>query len=172
MNLPGLYLCAVESVPADKGLAGTAGFDAAVEFAPDWECLPAVMRPMPGIPNLVRKRLTKDVWWRHRVYDYRGLRDRMLAKSKVNYTRFPGVTPAWDNSARRKADATILHYSSPDEYRNWLEAAVQQFDPPNEAENFLFINAWNEWAEGNHLEPCQRWGRAYLEATSAVLAGA
>src|SRR5207244_3029282 len=36
-------------------------------------------------------------------------------------------------------------------------------------ENLVFINAWNEWAEGNHLEPCKKWGRGYLEATRAAL---
>jgi hypothetical protein len=35
-------------------------------------------------------------------------------------------------------------------------------------ENFVFINAWNEWAEGNHLEPCQKWGKDYLEVTKEV----
>ena len=36
-------------------------------------------------------------------------------------------------------------------------------------DRFLFINAWNEWAEGNHLEPCQKWGKGYLEATKEIL---
>ena len=37
------------------------------------------------------------------------------------------------------------------------------------AETFLFINAWNEWAEGNHLKPCQKWGTQYLEMTKEIL---
>jgi lipopolysaccharide biosynthesis protein len=169
LNFPGVYLCNVESVPADKGMTRSAEFDAAVEFAPDWEYLPPVIRPWPGVPNPVRKRLTRSVWWKHRVYDYCALRDRMLSKPAADYPRFPGVTPAWDNSARKKEDSIILRNSSPDDYEKWLAAVVERYTPRSREENFVFINAWNEWAEGNHLEPCLRWGRKYLEATRRAL---
>jgi lipopolysaccharide biosynthesis protein len=42
--------------------------------------------------------------------------------------------------------------------------------PPDE--RLVFINAWNEWAEGNHLEPCDRWGHGYLRATRDALTDA
>ena len=47
--------------------------------------------------------------------------------------------------------------------------AGRRFKPYAKDENFIFINAWNEWAEGNHLEPCVKWGSQYLDATKMVL---
>lgn len=92
-------------------------------------------------------------------------------KKTPGYLRFPCVTPSWDNSARRGSGSTIFFGSSPEIYFNWLSQTLQKaikeqsdFDKP-----IIFINAWNEWAEGNHLEPCQKWGRSYLEATKKAL---
>lgn len=78
---------------------------------------------------------------------------------------FPCVTPSWDNSSRRKGWFFMLKNSTPSLFGKWLAYVLKNFVPYSDDENFVFINAWNEWAEGNHLEPDQKWGRAYLEET-------
>ena len=59
--------------------------------------------------------------------------------------------------------------SSPDLYGHWLGRTIQRMPEFKLPEPFLFINAWNEWAEGNHLEPDLRWQTSYLEATRRCL---
>jgi hypothetical protein len=95
--------------------------------------------------------------------------ERMLGRPGVSYRRFPCVTPSWDNSARRKENALIFRGSTPDHYRHWLEQVLAGEAQKPGGDKLVVINAWNEWAEGNHLEPCQKWGRAYLEATRDAL---
>ena len=90
---------------------------------------------------------------------------RALDEPDPPYTRFPCVTPGWDNSPRRESGPFILRNSTPELYERWLRAAIAKLRPRSRDQKLVFVNAWNEWAEGNHLEPCRRWGRAYLEAT-------
>jgi hypothetical protein len=59
--------------------------------------------------------------------------------------------------------------STPEIYERWLRETLQRFTPFGPEEDFVFVNAWNEWAEGNHLEPDQKYGRGYLEATRRAL---
>jgi len=75
----------------------------------------------------------------------------------------------WDSTARHPGSATIFEGATPDAYRSWLDRTVTSLADVPEEENYLFLLAWNEWAEGNHLEPDQRFGRAFLEATRSVL---
>ena len=96
----------------------------------------------------------------------------MMAKPPVAYKRFRCVTPSWDNSARRQEGANIFVGSTPEKYRQWLEHIVSYTRKTFKGdEQIAFVNAWNEWAEGNHLEPDQKYGRAYLEATRSAIAG-
>jgi hypothetical protein len=69
----------------------------------------------------------------------------------------------WDNTARKKRNGFVLSGSSPELYERWLTAALGRSS--GSPDDICFVNGWNEWAEGNHLEPDRRWGRAYLEAT-------
>lgn len=161
-GLPGLYLANVESF-WNESVAGDLPLDAAVEFAPDWQCLGPKLKYRGRRASLFQKEPIS--WSANNISSYVELRDRMLQKPKTTYLRYPCVTPMWDNTARRRDGATVLVDSSPQAYEEWLAQVMSEFCPPTPEENFVFINAWNEWAEGNHLEPCQRWGDQYLQAT-------
>jgi hypothetical protein len=76
----------------------------------------------------------------------------------------PGVFPGWDNTARQRKNAYIFVNSSPLKFRMWLEAAIRRSRADSACDGMVFINAWNEWAEGAHLEPCRWYGHAHLAA--------
>ena len=87
----------------------------------------------------------------------------------VPYPTFETVVPQWDNTARTGPRAVVLHGSTPESYEKWLhEVLVRTLERPKE-QRVVFVNAWNEWGEGCHLEPDRRWGHAYLEATRRAL---
>ena len=172
-GLKGLFLARVES-HNEAGDPRDIGFDSALEFQPRWSEL--------GPFQMFRRR-----WWhRHKlgtgerifrenyVYQYQDLVRRALSERVSAYPRIPCVCPGWDNSPRRKTGAVLFLNSTPNLYESWLREVVRREAARASGANdslssLIFINAWNEWGEGNHLEPCQKWGRAYLEATKRAL---
>ncbi len=86
---------------------------------------------------------------------------------------FRTVFPSWDNTPRTGARSLIILNGTPENYEYWLSEAIQKTaeDFPAE-ERFVFVNAWNEWAEGCHLEPDDAYGRRFLEATLRAKTGA
>ena len=102
--------------------------------------------------------------------DYNEYVDFAIKQPLPGYKRFPGIVPMWDNTARRKTNPFLFRNATPQKYRQWLQHELKHFTPYSAEENFIFINAWNEWAEGNHLEPCAKFGSSYLAATKAAFA--
>ncbi|WP_338844828.1 glycoside hydrolase family 99-like domain-containing protein [Massilia sp. W12] len=99
-------------------------------------------------------------------YDYEQTAINFLRRQTPNYTKMQCVMPGWDNTARRGQDAGIFPNSAPGKYRAWLEAALHlQKQTTLGDEQCVFVNAWNEWAEGAILEPSVQNGYAFLEAT-------
>jgi lipopolysaccharide biosynthesis protein len=149
------------------------GFDCAVEFQPDFSGLPPKIKP--GLKERLINKLhhtTSDYsknLSKNKVVSYPEYVDKIIKYAKIDPRVYKMVTPMWDNSARRQKGAVILSGSTPALYEKWLRHTIKQVLGSQQAEKFIFINAWNEWAEGNHLEPCQKWGRQYLEATKNAL---
>jgi hypothetical protein len=165
-----LYLVRVESI--GKCDPESIGFDAALEFAPDWlnkgprlDSFPSEQEVLPQQRQLYHKVFTDNF-----VTTYDGMVETMLAKPVPLYKWMRCVTPSWDNTARRKEGAYVALGATPEKYREWLAKTVEDAKHRLSGdERIVFINAWNEWAEGNHLEPDLRHGRAYLEATRDAL---
>jgi len=138
------------------------GMDGAAGFAPG----PARTRVDPIFPAKLF-----DPSYRGHVLPYDEVALEVLAHRSTEYRAFPGVCPSWDNEARRPGVGLVVHGSTPAKYGAWLEAAGRQaIESAPEDERIVFINAWNEWAEGTYLEPDRHFGFAYLAETARVLA--
>ncbi len=155
-GFPDLYLCAVRAFVEEFRDARAYGLDASVEFKPNGtDC----GQPLKGDNAL-------DVGYRlHRVWDYDQMVDYARNSPLPDYPFFPGICPSWDNSVRRKSGGMIFREATPQKYEAWLREILMRENLRPQTESLVFVNAWNEWAEGNHLEPCQRWGHGYLHAT-------
>jgi lipopolysaccharide biosynthesis protein len=169
LGLGDLYLCSMQTGPRARVDPATLGFDAAVQFAPFYNLVRRRGRSLRA--RVARKYLrVETLSTRHRLYEYSDVMADHLAIPTPSYTLHPCVTPGFDNSPRRRDHgATIITGSTPDLYESWLRAVVQRLPPRGDDEKLVFVNAWNEWAEGNHLEPSRRWGTRYLEAHARVL---
>ncbi|MFZ5524808.1 MAG: glycoside hydrolase family 99-like domain-containing protein [Pseudomonadota bacterium] len=86
-----------------------------------------------------------------------------------NLTTYPGAFVDWDNTARYKKRATIFRGASPEAFGRGLARLVDTMPQRNLPENFIFLNAWNEWSECAYLEPDERYGHQYLEVVKRVL---
>lgn len=151
-----IYIAQVESF--ELAAAGSnpkdMGCDAAVEFPPQ-----GMGQPIDLTEPLLNPQFQGV------VSDYRDIAVRYATREMPAYKRFMGVMPGWDNTARRQDNSYSFAEATPGSFQAWMETTVartkQQFSGD---ERLVFINAWNEWAEGTYLEPDRRFGHTFLEA--------
>jgi hypothetical protein len=166
-GLPGLFL-----VGRTRGswVPSKLGFDAAVvskavapfrnrlrhhplaRFEFDW-LGSALSHRLPKLPN---------------IYSYRAW-SRYIPQLLENEPSFPLVLPNWDNTPRSGSRGSVYHNSSPALFEEQVRVALDLVDDRPWERRLIFVQAWNEWAEGNYLEPDRRFGRGYLEALHAAL---
>lgn len=82
---------------------------------------------------------------------------------------FPTVFPNWDHTPRTGIKGTVLHDSTPKKFEEAVRNAVDDVIKKPMDKRFIFVKSWNEWAEGNYLEPDLKWGTQYLEALKKVI---
>jgi lipopolysaccharide biosynthesis protein len=136
------------------------GMDAAVGFPPHkWWDLPATNSSASLL----------DAGYSGRILSYEAMAHAAVELDPREYNLFPGICPSWDNEARSRK-GVCFSGSTPLIYARWLaEVSRKALRQVRADERLVFVNAWNEWAEGAHLEPDRHYGYAYLNETARVL---
>ena len=133
------------------------GFDAVSEFAPG-----------PQIDNMKLINDQKEFVCKEflgKIYDYKDFVSRKGYLKNNTAKLFRAACPMWDNTARKKNKGMILDGANPELFNLWLKDIIVEVKRKNDVdEKFIFLNAWNEWAEGAYLEPDLKWKYGYLEA--------
>jgi lipopolysaccharide biosynthesis protein len=147
----------------------TIGYDMTMRFEPQLGALPQARTERLAAMRFARNLKRGYVSARLKIYDYTKARMFMRFREN-NHPDLPCVFVGWDNSPRRGRGGIIMVNHSPDAFGAQLaqEVALRNAKPNRDCDLF-FINAWNEWAEGNYLEPDQRFGHGYLEQVRKVL---
>ena len=135
-------------------------FDAAVEFPPH-------NVSMTNITNAVQ---VSNPTYQGNVYAYSEIVRKSTSLPEKEYKVFKTIFPGWDNEARKPEKGNSFAFASPARYKDWLlKTAEITLRDPDPEKRLVFINAWNEWGEGAHLEPDRKYGYAYLQATLDAL---
>lgn len=145
-----------------------------IETNPKEFFMDAVVEFPPHIIDRYAKKVIKKTYlnpsFNGRIFDMEGFIKKQEYLYETDYKLYKTVFPSWDNTARKAYTGASVFEISPELYKKWLKDCINWTkEKNNKDEQFIFINAWNEWAEGAHLEPDQKYGYAYLQATKEVL---
>ena len=139
------------------------GFDGFIEFPPH-----SVYRY--NMEDINEELTIADPDYAGQIFDYQEIVKQKLYLKRNLDNYYKGIFLGWDNTARKPRNATVYHRFSIPAFREWLED-ITEFTMKNRQgeDRLVFINAWNEWAEGTYLEPDRRYGYAALRSVKEVL---
>lgn len=135
------------------------GFDAAIEYAPNTYPVKPITEMIIAADKMINPH------YEGTILDYNAAAEYGEKQPLPVYKKFRGIFPGWDNEARKPGRGITFINNSPLKFQQWLSSLLafthQKFP---QTERLIFINAWNEWAEGAHLEPDRKYGFSFLEA--------
>jgi lipopolysaccharide biosynthesis protein/SAM-dependent methyltransferase len=159
-GIPDLYLICAQSF----GIGGPEqfGFDASVEFPPH----KTNSHKLNDELNIINPEFDGQ------IFSYEQVVSNAVQNQEPDYKLLRTPMLSWDNTARKQNTSHCFHGFSLMRYKQWLSAVcsnVHRSKKYSSDEKLVFINAWNEWAEGTHLEPDRKYGYGYLQATYDVI---
>lgn len=116
--------------------------------------------------NYIRSRFD---WAPLDTYNYSDIVKYLVNKYDFEDNIYPCILPGWDRSPRSGRRAVIYKNSNPEAWQAHVKQAVKAVLHKDYEHRIIILRSWNEWGEGNYVEPDTRWGHAYLDALSNVI---
>lgn len=167
MSIEQPYLVAVD-VHDRKFNYENAGFDTALAFEPALGDIPESFSEGASWSRFKRNLSNGVLSTKLKVYDYEKA-TAMMNDYPESYDRIPSLLVSWDNSSRRGEKGIIFENCNPHSFGRVLTNRMKKWKENPHPSNLFFLNAWNEWAEGNHLEPDMKYGQGYLKTFKSVI---
>jgi hypothetical protein len=110
------------------------------------------------------------VWFGHgQIFDYSKLWKYFTGKEDELENCYPSIIPNWDHSPRSGRKGHIFINSTPESFKKHVKSVLEIVKNKNPEHQVIFLKSWNEWAEGNYIEPDLKYGRGHLEALKAAI---
>lgn len=97
------------------------------------------------------------------IYSYKEMSKYFINKEDRKRNIYPSIIPGWDHTPRSGHEGLVIHDSTPASFEKHVNKAINIIKDKEPEHRIIFIKSWNEWAEGNYMEPDRRWGMKYLE---------
>ncbi|WP_432222938.1 glycosyltransferase WbsX family protein [Flavobacterium sp. TMP13] len=105
------------------------------------------------------------------TYSYKKMSKRFLKPEEDQLDNvFPSIIPGWDHTARSGKEGLVITNSTPENFKVHVKQVIEMVSHKKNENKIVFIKSWNEWAEGNYMEPDLKYGKKYLEALKDILA--
>lgn len=174
-GFPGLHLVGVASSPAWDPRAH--GFDASVITRLVDVLLVKAFRLDHRVRRLLARRLPQQlaertVMRKPLTFDYAEVHPQLIVDEPLPFEYYPCVTPNWDNTPRSGRRGYVITGATPERFADHVRRAAARVQALPAEHRFLVLKSWNEWAEGNYVEPDRSTGHGYLHALRRVLVDA
>lgn len=163
-GLEGIYFVAHSLYPEEVPELTKKGIDAV-----SLNRMFAYYRHQRSIPKRALDKFRQKAFGTPFVYNYEKVMGSFLGKEESKENIFPTVIPNWDHSPRSGRESLIFHSSTPSLFGQHLSKAIQLVENKPQNKRVIFLKSWNEWAEGNYVEPDLKFGMKYLQEIKKLM---
>lgn len=162
-GLEGIYFIGQTAFDSEIELILNLGFDA-VNTVRLYE-----VHRNQNIVHKIKRRIT-NIWMAQPfVYSYEKSLNLFIAENDRLNKVYPTIIPNWDHTPRSKAGGFVLQGSTPELFKKHVKSILDNVAHKPKNNQIVFLKSWNEWGEGNYMEPDTEYGKAYINALNEEL---